>query len=344
MFKRSDQDSRRSVHIIVDGAAVEAREGDTVAAALLASGRDVAARPPVSGAPRAPYCMMGVCFDCLVTIDGVGNRQGCLVPVREGMQIEIQQRQAGDRPMTRLAKLRSATTSSSSAAGPPALPPLRLRREAGLSTLLLDENPGARRPGLSRHHLDPGDGTRPSSAPTTGRGADAGPGGRDRAARRSSSGATVWSLDRESRDRRVGRRRAPLRQGAPRDSGDRRAGAAVSDSRLDTARRDDGRRRADVLKSSGLVPDGRDGDRRAGPAALAAGGADPARRRPHRRHPRHDAGAQLSCARCLTLPAFLLSPYFAKGLALLREVRRKVRVVRGVTRTRGRWRRQAARR
>jgi predicted molibdopterin-dependent oxidoreductase YjgC len=34
--------------------------------------------------------MMGVCFDCLVTIDGVGNRQGCLVPVTDGMQIEIQ--------------------------------------------------------------------------------------------------------------------------------------------------------------------------------------------------------------------------------------------------------------
>jgi predicted molibdopterin-dependent oxidoreductase YjgC len=34
--------------------------------------------------------MRGVCFDCLVTIDGVGNRQGCLVPVAEGMQIEIQ--------------------------------------------------------------------------------------------------------------------------------------------------------------------------------------------------------------------------------------------------------------
>jgi sarcosine oxidase subunit alpha len=35
--------------------------------------------------------MMGVCFDCLVTIDGVGNRQGCVVSVREGMVIETQQ-------------------------------------------------------------------------------------------------------------------------------------------------------------------------------------------------------------------------------------------------------------
>ena len=90
MFKRSDQDSRQSVHIVVDGAAVEAREGDTVSAALLASGRDVRRATAVSGAPRLPYCMMGVCFDCLVTIDGVGNRQGCLVAVREGMRVELQ--------------------------------------------------------------------------------------------------------------------------------------------------------------------------------------------------------------------------------------------------------------
>ena len=90
MFKRSDQDTRPTVHIVVDGHAVEAREGDTVSAALLASGRDVRRATAVSGALRLPYCMMGVCFDCLVTIDGVGNRQGCLVPVVDGMQIELQ--------------------------------------------------------------------------------------------------------------------------------------------------------------------------------------------------------------------------------------------------------------
>ena len=51
----------------------------------------------MSGKPRAPYCLMGVCFDCLVTIDGVGSRQACLVPVREGMAVETQQgkREAG---------------------------------------------------------------------------------------------------------------------------------------------------------------------------------------------------------------------------------------------------------
>jgi D-hydroxyproline dehydrogenase subunit gamma len=90
MFKRADGDTRTPVTIYVEGTAVTAREGDTVSAALLASDLDVRRSTAVSGARRLPYCMMGVCFDCLVTIDGVGNRQGCLVPVAEGMQIEIQ--------------------------------------------------------------------------------------------------------------------------------------------------------------------------------------------------------------------------------------------------------------
>ena len=90
MFKRSDDDARAPVEIFVDGRSVAAREGDTVSAALLASGLDARRATAVSGAPRLPYCMMGVCFDCLVTIDGVGNRQGCLVPVSPGMKIEVQ--------------------------------------------------------------------------------------------------------------------------------------------------------------------------------------------------------------------------------------------------------------
>jgi predicted molibdopterin-dependent oxidoreductase YjgC len=91
MFQRSQPDARPRVAITIDGAAVDAREGDTVAAALLAAGFDHCRTTPVSGERRAPYCMMGVCFDCLVTIDGIGNRQACLVQVREGMAVEFQQ-------------------------------------------------------------------------------------------------------------------------------------------------------------------------------------------------------------------------------------------------------------
>ena len=86
----------------------------------------IAARRRVSGAPRAPYCMMGVCFDCLVTIDGVGNRQGCLVPVREGMRDRDAARQAGARHDDAPTRLQAdAMTSSSSARVRPALPPAR---------------------------------------------------------------------------------------------------------------------------------------------------------------------------------------------------------------------------
>jgi len=100
MFKRLSEmliDSRETVSLKVDGRPIEARAGDTVASAMLAAGIDRFRTTPVTEAPRAPYCLMGVCFDCLVTIDGVGSRQACLVPVREGMAVETQlgKREAG---------------------------------------------------------------------------------------------------------------------------------------------------------------------------------------------------------------------------------------------------------
>jgi hypothetical protein len=63
----------------------------SVAAALLAAGVSRFRSTPVSGAPRAPYCMMGVCFECLLEIDGVANAQACLVTVQPGMKIRSQE-------------------------------------------------------------------------------------------------------------------------------------------------------------------------------------------------------------------------------------------------------------
>ena len=91
MFKRLQSESSvEDVTVVVDGKRCAALATDTVAAALLASGLAHCRTTPVSGEPRAPYCMMGVCFDCLVVIDGVGNRQACMVRVREGMRIDVQ--------------------------------------------------------------------------------------------------------------------------------------------------------------------------------------------------------------------------------------------------------------
>ncbi|MBL8835673.1 MAG: (2Fe-2S)-binding protein [Alphaproteobacteria bacterium] len=95
MFARPHSDTPH-LTITVDGQPVGAREGDSVAAALLAAGVVAMRSTPVSQSKRGPYCMMGVCFDCLMIIDGVPSRQACMVSVRDGMRIE---RQRGPRPL-----------------------------------------------------------------------------------------------------------------------------------------------------------------------------------------------------------------------------------------------------
>jgi predicted molibdopterin-dependent oxidoreductase YjgC len=80
-------DDAAPVAVTIDGAPFVARDGDTVAAALLAAGV-TAFRTTSRGAPRAPLCMMGACFECLVTIDGMPRRQACMVQVAAGMCIE----------------------------------------------------------------------------------------------------------------------------------------------------------------------------------------------------------------------------------------------------------------
>jgi predicted molibdopterin-dependent oxidoreductase YjgC len=90
MFRRLPEAAGDIIAFTIDGQIAQAFAGDSVAAALLSAGVDHCRMTPVSGARRAPYCMMGVCFDCLVTIDGVGNRQACLIPVRAGMRVETQ--------------------------------------------------------------------------------------------------------------------------------------------------------------------------------------------------------------------------------------------------------------
>ena len=91
MFKTVIEPDVQRVRVIVDGVEAEVPSTFTAAAAMLAVQPGATRSTPVSGAPRAPYCMMGVCFECLMRIDGVANRQACLVPVAQGMRIERQQ-------------------------------------------------------------------------------------------------------------------------------------------------------------------------------------------------------------------------------------------------------------
>lgn len=84
-----------AVGISFDGSELRAFEGETVAAALLASGRRVLRTSAATGAPRGVFCGMGVCYDCLVVIDDAPSQRACMVEVRDGMRIRSQ---AGPNP------------------------------------------------------------------------------------------------------------------------------------------------------------------------------------------------------------------------------------------------------
>lgn len=72
----------------VDGITVSAHRGETLAAAMLASGFSRLRHSPRDAAPRGAYCFMGVCQECLVRVDGT-LRQACLVSVAEGLVVEL---------------------------------------------------------------------------------------------------------------------------------------------------------------------------------------------------------------------------------------------------------------
>ena len=94
MFRCLRDDPIRTVTLTVDGEACTVPGDAPVAAALLQRG-SMARTTALSGSGRAPYCMIGVCFDCLVEIDGVPNRQSCMVVAEAGMVVRSQH---GHRP------------------------------------------------------------------------------------------------------------------------------------------------------------------------------------------------------------------------------------------------------
>ena len=80
----------RALDIVVDGNQVAAYEGESLAAALLASGRRFTRWTARAGEARGYFCGMGVCQDCLLTVDGLPNVRACITPVREGLRVETQ--------------------------------------------------------------------------------------------------------------------------------------------------------------------------------------------------------------------------------------------------------------
>lgn len=78
----------RKISLRVDGEDIAACEGESVASALLSAGITTLRLSHKQATPRGLYCGMGVCYECLVTIDGVHAQRACITPVEDGMVIE----------------------------------------------------------------------------------------------------------------------------------------------------------------------------------------------------------------------------------------------------------------
>lgn len=75
------------ITITFDGRRLTALAGDTVGAALTRAGVRAWRTTRRKGRPRGLFCGIGVCYDCLLTVDGSPDQRACLVPAVDGMEV-----------------------------------------------------------------------------------------------------------------------------------------------------------------------------------------------------------------------------------------------------------------
>lgn len=91
MFRRIGERKGRTVTIYVDDVPVAAEAGEPLAAVLVRLQPVWTRTTPVNGNRRAPFCMMGVCYDCIAVVNGEGSVRTCTVPVIEGLRVHRQE-------------------------------------------------------------------------------------------------------------------------------------------------------------------------------------------------------------------------------------------------------------
>jgi glycine/D-amino acid oxidase-like deaminating enzyme len=126
----------------------EAMPGDTIAAALTAAGQRVG-RHTQKGNPRHVFCGIGVCFECMVIIKGVGIARACMTKVVPDMQVESWPLD-GLPDCTKLAPLGEAPTGNLArvkcqlvviGAGPGGIAAAISAAQCGVEVLVIDERP-----------------------------------------------------------------------------------------------------------------------------------------------------------------------------------------------------------
>jgi predicted molibdopterin-dependent oxidoreductase YjgC len=83
-IKRNEQ-----IKITVNGSEITAYKGETLLAALMAAGFKQTKKSPLKKQPRGALCGMGVCFECIVTVNGEPNIRSCMTEVENNMTVEF---------------------------------------------------------------------------------------------------------------------------------------------------------------------------------------------------------------------------------------------------------------
>ena len=78
----------KRLRISIDGAPLEVAPGTTVAAAMVEAGLTAFHHSPRLGHPRGMFCGMGVCFACLLSVNGRPDVRACLIEVTDDMVVE----------------------------------------------------------------------------------------------------------------------------------------------------------------------------------------------------------------------------------------------------------------
>jgi hypothetical protein len=90
MFRSINNSQDELITIYFEGRALSVSKDHNVATALLEAGISNFRKTALNNESRGPYCMMGVCFDCLININGIDNQQSCMIQVSGGMKIKRQ--------------------------------------------------------------------------------------------------------------------------------------------------------------------------------------------------------------------------------------------------------------
>ena len=82
--------SQFNIEFTFDGEKIVAITGQSVAAALLSADQRILRKTRFNNTERGVFCGIGVCFDCLVVIDGITNQRACLIEAKPGMKVQTQ--------------------------------------------------------------------------------------------------------------------------------------------------------------------------------------------------------------------------------------------------------------